>query len=121
MSTSVLRGLRWSGRITGILLVGLVLVFMVGVGPPNPLELPPSAQVELLGLLLVLTGCVVGWRWDWLGGLFVVCGFAGFLVTELIVNGKPPGGAIPFFLVPGVLYLLSYAMGRLHTPKVGSP
>jgi hypothetical protein len=36
-----------------------------------------------------------------------VAGFLLFLGTELAVNGKPPGGAIPLFLIPGVLLLIS--------------
>lgn len=112
MKTWIRHGFRWSARITGLLLVGLVAVVVAGQGPPNPLHAPPSVQVEFLGLLLVLAGCLAGWRWEGLGGLLVVAGFGAFVVTELAVNGKLPGGAIPLFAVPGVLFLAAFGVGR---------
>ena len=100
-------GLRWSARITGLLLAGMVLLFMIGEGPPNPWKQPPRVQVEFLGMALMVAGFLAGWRWAGAGGLVAVIGFVVFAATEFIVHGRPPGGAIPLFAVPGVLYLLS--------------
>ena len=111
-----LLGLRWSARITGLLLVGLVVIFMVGEGPPNPFRQPPPVQLELLSMGLMLVGFVVGWRREGLGSLLAVIGFAIFAASEMIVSGRPPGGAIPIFAVPGVLYLTSYGVGRWVKP-----
>ena len=108
MATWILHGLRWSARITGLLLAGMVLIFVIGEGPPNPFKQPPSVQVEFLGMILMVVGFLAAWRWEGIGGLLAVIGFALFAATELIVNGRPPGGAIPLFAIPGVLYLLSY-------------
>jgi hypothetical protein len=115
MARKVLLVVRWSARITSLMLVALVLVFMVGEGPPNPFKQPSSVQVEFLGMALMLAGFLLGWRWEAMGGIMAVVGFAAFFATELVVNGRPPGGAIPLFVVPGVLFLVSYglaAMGR---------
>lgn len=113
MTTWILLGLRWSARITGLLLVGVVLLFVVGERHvPNPLRGPLPVRVEPFGLFLVLTGCLAGWRWAGIGGAIILLGFLAFLITELVVNHKPPGGAIPLFVVPGVLYLMSWGMGR---------
>jgi len=112
-------GLRWSARITGVLLVGTVLLFLVGEGPPNPVRQPLPVQIELLGMGLMVVGFLLGWRWEGIGGLVAVFGFALFTATELAVNGKLPGGAIPLFAVPGLLYLLAFAAGkRLAEPTV---
>src|SRR5208282_5050282 len=108
MATWILIGLRWSARITCLFLAGMVLVFMVGQGPPNPFKQPPSVQIEFLGMGLMVFGFLLGWRFEGLGGLLAVMGFVVFAAVELAVNNKPPGGAIPLFAVPGVLYLMSY-------------
>jgi hypothetical protein len=108
MVHGTLLGLKWSARLTGLLLVGLVLVFVVGEGVPNPVRQPPSVQIEFLGMALMLVGFLLGWRWEGLGGILAICGFAAFFAAEMIVNGKPPGKAIPLFVVPGILFLLSW-------------
>jgi hypothetical protein len=112
MTTWILLGLRWSARLTGLLLVGMVLLFMIGDGPPNVSRQPASVQIEFLGMGLMVVGFIAGWRWEPLGGLLAVIGFAVFLVTELAVNHRPPGGAISLFVVPGVLYLMSWGVGK---------
>jgi hypothetical protein len=91
----------------------MVLVFLVGEGPPNPFKQPPSVQTEFLGMLLMLAGFLVGWRWEATGGILALIGFAVFAATEAVVNRKLPGGAIPLFAIPAVLYLLSYGVGKL--------
>jgi peptidoglycan/LPS O-acetylase OafA/YrhL len=120
MATRIQRGLRWSARVTGLLLVGMVLLFLVGEGPPNPIKQPPSVQIEFLGMILMVAGFLAGWRWEAVGGLLAVIGFAVFAATEVIVNKRPPGGAIPLFAVPGVLYVLSYGVGKV-TRRSDSP
>jgi hypothetical protein len=110
MAAWTLLGLRWSARITGLLLVTMVLIFVVGEGPPNPFRQPPAVQVEFVAVLLMIAGFLAGWRWEGLGGLLAVIAFVGFAATELVVNGKPPGGAIPMFVVPGLLFLMSYGV-----------
>ena len=99
---------RWSARISGLALAGLVLLFWVGEGGPvNILRLPTPVLLEFVGMLLMLAGFLAGWRWPALGGCTAVAGFSLFLGTELAMNGTPPGGAIPLFLIPGVLLLIS--------------
>jgi hypothetical protein len=39
-----------------------------------------------------------------------VSGFAIFFGTEMVVNGHPPGGAIPLFVIPGILFLISHGL-----------
>lgn len=106
-------GLKWSARITGLLLVGLVLLFIFGEGPPNPFQQPLRVQLEFVALFLMVVGFLLGWRWEALGGITAVGGFALFFAVELIVHGRAPGGAMPFFVVPGVLFLLSYGVRTL--------
>ncbi len=55
-------GIRWTARIAGVLLVGLVFLFVVGEGPPNPFKQPPSVQIEFLSMLAMMIGFLLGWR-----------------------------------------------------------
>jgi hypothetical protein len=103
--------LHWSARITALLLVGLVLLFMFGQGPPNPFRHQPIVQGLFFAMLLMLAGFVAGWRWELAGGLLAVGGYALFNAIQLGAYGKPAGGAWPLFIVPGALYLASYAVG----------
>lgn len=113
--------LRWSARITGLLLVGMVLLFVIGEGGlPDALHEPVTTQVELLGMAFMLVGFLVGWRWEGVGGALAIAGFAAFLVAEMVANGRPPRGAIPLFAVPGILYLLSYGW-RHFSPSKPTP
>ena len=51
-----------------------------------------------------------------------IFGFGVFLATEMVVNGKPPGGAIPLFLIPGVLFLISFGLRKaLRIPGRARP
>ena len=52
-------------------------------------------------MILMLAGFLAGWRWEAAGGLLALIGFAVFAAVEVVVNRKPPGGAIPLFVVPG--------------------
>jgi hypothetical protein len=104
---------RWAARVTGLLLIGLVVVIAIGEGgPPDVFRQPSPVQLEFAALGLMLLGLVVGWVREGLGGLLVLLGLAAFNAVELAVNGRPARGAFPLFAVPGVLFLLSALMGR---------
>jgi hypothetical protein len=115
MADAILLVLRWSARISGLLLVVLVVAMTIGHGgPPNVFQAPLPVQIEFCGLFLSLAGFLVGWRREGLGGLLAATGFAIFCATELIVTGRPPGGAIPLFIVPAVLLLASRGIHALR-------
>ena len=102
---------RWGARITGLLLVGLVALITVGEGgPPNIMAQPLLVQVEFAAMFTMLAGFLVGWRWEGVGGVTAVVGFLVFLASEMIGNGTLPGGAIPLFVVPGILLLISHGL-----------
>jgi hypothetical protein len=109
--------LRWSARISALALIALVLLFLIGEGPPNPFNQPLAVQLEHFGMLLMLAGFLMGWRWEAWGGMAAVGGFAVFCAAELSANGKMPGGALPFFLIPGVLFLASSGFSMLQRRK----
>jgi hypothetical protein len=117
-SSPLLLLVRWAARVTGLLLIGLVVVIVIGEGgPPNVFRQPSSVQLEFAALGLMLLGLVVGWAREGLGGLLVLLGLAAFNAVEMAVNGRPARGAFPLFAVPGVLFLLSALLGWARRRK----
>ncbi len=113
MATRALLIFRWSARITGLLLVCMVVIFAIGEGLPKLFPQPPSVVTEFIAMFLMLVGFLAGWRWEVAGGFLAISGFAIFSVTEMIASGKPPHGALLLFVVPGVLYLATYIAAKL--------
>jgi len=112
-SSPLYRVVRWSARVTSLLLFGLVVVIVIGQGgPPNIFHQPTPVQLEFVALGLMLLGLVIGWVREGLGGLLVLLGLATFNAVELAVNGRPALGAFPLFVVPGGLFLLSALLRR---------
>ena len=111
---------RWTGRILGIILVSFIVVFFVGhvaagEGPPNPFTQPLSLWFHgpLAGILLIVVGTLVGWRWEIAGGLTVVIGLSLVLATQKY----GVKGMVLFLGLPGILYLVSAALRRLERRK----
>lgn len=115
--------LRWAGRLAALVLVGIVAVIVAGHGGlPNFLREPLPVQVQFLGLVLCVAGCTAGCRWELPGALLSIAGFALFVGTQLIVNGRFPGGLIPYFLVPAALFLAGAGLRarRRRFPSAGT-
>jgi hypothetical protein len=101
-------------------LVAFIVVFFVGnlavgQGPPNPLTQPLSFWFHgpLIGIILIVVGTLVGWRWEFAGGLTALIGLSLLLVTQRYgVRGMPL-----FLGLPGILYLVSAALRRLERRK----
>jgi hypothetical protein len=107
------RSVRWSARITSLLLLGLVIIFVVGHrGLPNIFRQPTSVQLEFAAMGLMLLGSVIGWLREGLGGLLVLFGLAAFNGVEMAANNRLALGAFPLFAVPGALFLLSALLQR---------
>ena len=111
---------RWIGRILGTIFVLFIAVFFFGYavtshGPPDPFSQPISAEFQgfLTGIFLIVVGTLVGWRWEFAGGLTALIGLVVLLVCQ--VYGLK---GVPFFLgLPGVLFLVSVALRRLDRRK----
>jgi hypothetical protein len=107
------RLVRWSARITSLLLFGMVMFIVIGHGGlPDVLQQPTSVQLEFAAMGIMLLGLVIGWVREALGGLLVLLGLAAMNAVELAVNVNPAKGAFPLFAVPGVLFLLSALLRR---------
>jgi hypothetical protein len=102
-----------------MLLIALLGVFAFGQGIPNVVGQPLPVQLEFLAMSLMVFGFALGWRWEGLGGLLGIGGFGLFCGTEMIVNGQLPGGALPLFAIPAVLFLASYGLSS-HRRKLAA-
>ncbi|NCO40202.1 MAG: hypothetical protein COZ06_02375 [Armatimonadetes bacterium CG_4_10_14_3_um_filter_66_18] len=94
--------LRWLARGLSVASVGLVLLFLVGEGPP-PLRALPQLLLFPLGVCL---GMVLAWKWEVLGGAVTTAAVAGFYLQNYVATGGLPKG--PWFLLiaaPGLVFL----------------
>jgi len=107
--------LRWISRILGLLLVGLFAVFAIGQGF-NPFQLGGS-EIALMSVLLVaLSGMLVAWRRELLGGVMVIAGMVAFYSINFGVSGHWPGQWVfPLCFVPGILAILSWGSARARS------
>lgn len=108
---------RWLARIVGTPLVAVILYIAIAQGLPNPFAHPPIVQVGLLGLALLVTGILVGWRWVLAGGILALLGWGLFLVPVL-ASPRPIGGFVLALALPGALYLASAFLKRRRSPRV---
>lgn len=78
---------RWSARIVGTAMIGLILFvgagdIKSGHGPGNPLNQPLSVSLEMFGFLICLAGLITAWRWPRFGGVLILAGMLTFHVVE---------------------------------------
>lgn len=105
---------RWTTRLAGALLAGLILLIIIGESISNGL---PPLRVLLSPIQLGIWGCLIGmalgWKWEAFGGLTVLISCAVMNLYEYGVTGRwLLGGAFPLFLIPGVLLLVSAALQK---------
>jgi hypothetical protein len=104
--------LRWTARILGTMLVGLVVLFAVGEGVRLQ-DFDAVTGSMMVVFLVALAGMLVLWRWELIGGLMVLVGMGGFYAINYMSSGELPGGwVLPVCFLPGVLSLVSWAVEK---------
>ena len=94
--------LRWTARVIGILILLTIVALAIGEGGPNPFRISLRENLLGLGLLPMIGGIVVGWKWEGIGGLLILGGFAFFA----IVNHRLSLNVVTVpWLLAGLLYL----------------
>lgn len=106
--------IRWIARITGSLLLFLLLAFLIGEGCPPIFGLPLPESLMLFAGIVVLLGILIAWKWEGVGGAMIVGGMLAFYAINHLVSGRFPGGALPLFYLPGILFLLCWWQTRRH-------
>ena len=107
--TGIAAVVHWAARLFGSLLLVMFGLFIVAEGFPAAATQPGAVQVELLATMLWLLGFIVGWwRPDWAALLIL----AGSTVFHAVEGELVLGGALWLPEVSGVLYVLSWLLGR---------
>ncbi|HOP25930.1 MAG TPA: hypothetical protein PLM22_02345 [Candidatus Sabulitectum sp.] len=109
--------LKWSARITSLLLAVLILVIFTGEAASSDFGgFTLRESVMMLAVFVVWTGYLIGWKIQRAGGLMVLGGIAVFYGLNMAFSGRFPGGWIfPIMGIPGALYVLS----SLKKPQQG--
>src|SRR5438552_10063215 len=61
-SNRFIASLRWLARLTGLGIVGLVVLFLAGTGGFNPTKLSRSESAQMFLFLVTCLGLLVAWR-----------------------------------------------------------
>ena len=107
--------IRWTARIFGGALAALMLTIVIGegleYGLPNPFTQPLPVAIELFGMLAMLAGCIIGWKWQGIAAVLIIAGIMTFHIIEgrLLLMG-----AFPLFDIAAILYLLAWLSGKNH-------
>jgi hypothetical protein len=109
--------LRWLARATGLLSMGVLLLFLTGadglIGGGNAARVRPA---EWVGLLLfpfgVLLGLALAWWREALGAAVAAGSLAAFYGYYVLLAGRAPGG--PWFLIFTAPAALSFASWLAH-------
>ena len=111
--------LRWLGRLSGMAVVGLCIVFALGEGfVPAQLGGMQEWALFLCFPVLVCIGLLLGWSSELAGGFLSVAGLAGFMLLETLFDGSPPSSILfPTFCVPGLLLILAGLMARAQNAE----
>ena len=96
--------LRWTARVVGVALLGLIVAFAIGEGVPNPLRGSLRENLLTAGLLTM-----VAWKWEGIGSLLILGGFALFAIVNHGVSLNVVSGP---WLVTGLLYLICWWRGE---------
>src|SRR3990170_3776741 len=93
------KAIRWTARLTGVLSIGVLLLFFIGEGF-NPTKLTMKEWILFLFFTPgVMLGLVVGWKREFVEGLIALSSLALFCVLESI-DGGFPGFAFFMFASP---------------------
>ena len=106
--------IRWSARTLAGLLAMLILTLAIGhalssEGLPNPFEHPLPVQLEFAGMLVILAGMIVGWKWQKIGGLLII---GGMLIFHIIEGKFWLNWTFELFDLTGILFLLSWFLNK---------
>ena len=111
--------LRWTARILGALLAGLVFLLAVGQGVRLQ-DFDVVTGSMMVVFLVALAGMLVLWRSELIGGMMVLIGMGGFYAINYMSSGDLPGGwVLPVCFLPGVLALVSWAVERTGHVSLG--
>jgi hypothetical protein len=100
--------LRWTARLSGLLVGGLFLALAIGEITAPPSGSTPNLH-ESVGISLISIGCIAtltAWRWELPSAIVSLIALTAF---AMIIHGNPGFHLMVLAMcVPGLLYLLDW-------------
>ena len=110
--------IRWTARIVGTAILALVVAIAIGEGLPNPVGQSLDVNLLSVAMLTMMVGLIVAWKWEGVGGLLILSGWAFFAVVNHGVRFNVVFGPL---LVTGIMYVVCWWASRSPTlPRTGS-
>jgi hypothetical protein len=97
--------LRWTARTVGTAILVLLAAIAIGEGVPDPLHGSLPENLLTVGFLTMIVGQIVAWKWEGIGSLLILVGFALFAIVN---HGVPLNIVFGPCLVTGLLYLVCW-------------
>jgi hypothetical protein len=96
---------RWIARILAAFMILITIVFFLGeeVFDKSPGPGDPIPVIMIIFSILMLGGLGFAFKWELIGGITSLIGFAGIII------GNPHSGTMPMFYIyalPAVLFVL---------------
>lgn len=105
-SDPLTRMVRWLARGLSLVAAGMILLFFVAPGGPDPMTLSALEAELMLLFVTAWVGLLVAWRWELLGAAMTVGGLLLFCAVEWWATGRlPRGPAFGLIALPGLLFL----------------
>ena len=104
---------RWTARAVGTAILALVVAIAIGEGVPNPLAQPVEVNLLSVAMLTMMTGLIIAWKWEGVGGLLILGGFGFFAAVNHGIRLNVVFGPL---LATGLMYLACWWMNKSPSP-----
>jgi hypothetical protein len=105
---SATKTLRYSARASSALLVGTIIALAVGEGMPKVSSLSFAERGLSLALLAMISGMLLGWKFERAGGLLCIGGAIVFDILNYAGSGRLPAmDMITIFAAVGLMFVAS--------------
>lgn len=99
----ILISLRATARFLGSILFLMIIMSAIGKDIPNPFSLTLNEAISFFSFVVMLTGLIVAWRLEGIGGLVVLFGYLVFIIVNPFSLSV---GVIAIFPLTGALFVI---------------
>ncbi len=118
MSRLINRLLLWTARLSSLVSIGILLLFIVGEGCGHLPCTLGHLKYFLFFPLGVISGMVLSWKRELAGSMVTIGSLAAFFVIMYLDRGRFPGGLAWYvFASPAVLFMISALTGKSSRPR----
>ncbi len=112
----ILSVVRWTARIIGTAILLLIMAFAIGEGVPNPFAQPVRVNLLFAAMFTMVMGLILAWKWEGIGSLLILGGFAFFAVVN---HGIKLNLAFGPMLAVGLIYSVCGWMAKRSNRSSG--